>query len=60
MDVYMRVYYVFLWVWNIDQLKLIISMDTDTDVYMVVCWLQLSLFFNISTGETCWYMLLAW
>ena len=35
--------YVVLWVWDIDQVKLIISMDTDTNVYnfMVVSWLQI-------------------
>ena len=37
----MRVYVVLcrMWVWDIDQVKLIINMDTDANVYMVVCWL---------------------
>jgi len=38
----MRVYVV-LWVWDLDQVKLIFSVDTDTNAYTVVCWLQLKL-----------------
>ena len=30
-------YYVFLWVWDTDQMKPIISMDKDKCMYMVVC-----------------------
>ena len=50
--------YVYIWscLWDIDQVKLIISMGTGTNVCMVVCYLQIRfcfLFLFVQLADTC-------